>query len=241
MDNVGYVSLSAEVSLRRNLDVVANNIANMNTVGYKADRMIFAEVVNKSAGTKNTSPTSFVQDKHTWTDFSAGPLRQTGSNLNVAITGEGFLGVETENGIQYTRDGHFLVSNEGILVNLDGNPVLNMDGGQIQLPAGANDVTISKNGTITNNGVVVARLGVFTSENPQAMKKVGSVGFTSDADLAPNMNAQLLSGMLEDANINSISEMTRMISISKAYDEANNLSETADGLRKDAVARLGRV
>lgn len=241
MDNVGYVSLSGEVSLRRSLDVVANNIANMNTVGFKADRMIFAEVVNKSAGSKTTSPVSFVQDKHTWTNFASGPLRETGSNLNVAIAGDGFLGVETENGIQYTRDGRFLVSNEGVLVNLDGNPILNMDGGQIQLPAGSSDITISKNGTISNNGVAVGRLGVFTSENPQTMKKVAGANFTSDIDLEPNVNAQVISGMVEDSNINAISEMTRLISVSKAYNEANTLGETADGLRKDAVARLGRV
>lgn len=241
MDNVGYVSLSAEVAVRRSLDVVANNIANMNTVGYKADRMIFAEVVNQTAGSKNTSPTSFVQDKHTWTDFSSGTLRPTGSNLNVAIAGEGFLGVETENGIQYTRDGRFLINNEGTLVNLEGNPVLNMDGGQIQIPAGAGDISIAKNGMISNNGVAVARLGVFSSENPQTMTKISGVGFKSEVDLEPNLNAQVLSGMLEDSNINSISEMTRMISISKAYDEANNLGETADGLRKEAVSRLGRV
>lgn len=241
MDNVNYVALSAEVSLRRNLDVVANNIANMNTVGFKADRMIFAEVVIKSAGNKVTSPTSFVQDKHTWTDFSAGPLRETGSNLNVAIVGDGFLAVETPNGVQYTRDGRFQINNEGLLVNLDGNPVLNIEGGQIQLPAGSNDVTINKNGVVSNNNTVVARLGVFNSDNPQAMQKVGSVGFTSNADLEPIPNAQLISGMVEDSNINSISEMTRMISITRAYEQANNLSDTTDGLRKDAVARLGRV
>src|SRR5690606_17728811 len=115
MDNVGYVSLSAEVSLRHSLDIVANNIANMNTVGFKADRLVFSEVVDKTAGTKTTKPVSFVQDKETWTDFSAGPLRETGSNLNVAIVGDGFLAVETDNGIQYTRDGRFQVNNDGLL------------------------------------------------------------------------------------------------------------------------------
>jgi flagellar basal-body rod protein FlgF len=161
--------------------------------------------------------------------------------LNVAIIGDGFLGVDTPNGVQYTRDGRFLINNEGLLVNLDGNPVLNMDGGQIQLPAGSNDVTINKNGVLSNNNAVVARLGIFSSDNPQAMQKVGSVGFTSNADLEPIQNAQIISGMVEDSNINSISEMTRMISITRAYEQANNFSETADGLRKDAVARIGRV
>jgi flagellar basal-body rod protein FlgF len=73
------------------------------------------------------------------------------------------------------------------------------------------------------------------------MQKVGSVGFTTNADLEPIQNAQIISGMVEDSNINSISEMTRMISITRAYEQANNFSETADGLRKDAVARIGRV
>src|SRR5690606_32542575 len=132
-------------------------------------------------------------------------------------------------------------NNEGILVNLEGNPVLNMDGGQIQFPADIGDVNIGKSGTVSNNGIAIGRLGVFSSENPNAMTKVANVGFTSDADLEPNLDAQVISGMVEDSNINSISEMTRMISITKAYNEANNLSQAADGLRKDAVSRLGRV
>lgn len=241
MDNVGYVSLSAEVALRRNLDVVANNIANMNTVGFKSDRMIFSQVVEKNAGAKNTKPVAFVQDKDTWTDFSSGPLRQTGSNLNVAIVGDGFLAVETENGIQYTRDGRFLINNEGTLVNLAGDPVLNMDGGEIQIPGGVGEVNIGKNGTISNNGIAIGRLGIFSSENPHAMNKVANLGFTSDVDLEPDMNAQVISGMVEDSNVNSISEMTKMITVTKAYSEANTLSETADNLRKDSVARIGRV
>src|SRR5690606_19345916 len=110
-----------------------------------------------------------------------------GSNLNVAIAGDGFLAVETDNGIQYTRDGRFLINNEGILVNLEGNPVLNMDGGQIQFPADIGDVNIGKSGTVSNNGIAIGRLGVFSSENPNAMTKVANVGFTSDADLEPNL------------------------------------------------------
>lgn len=241
MDNVGYVSLSAQVALRKNLDVVANNVANMNTTGFKSDRLIFSEFVAKNAGSLESKPVSFVQDKETWTDFSEGPVRQTDNPLNVALVGSGFLAVETPNGISYTRDGRMLVSNDGTLVNTDGDPVLDADAAPIMLPNGANNVSIGKDGMISNNGAAVARLGVFANDGPNGMNKLGNSAFQSAAELEPAERPQVLQGMLEDSNVNGISEMTNLINITRTYNHANSISESADELRKLTISKLGRV
>lgn len=240
MDNVGYVSLSAQIATRQELNVVANNVANINTTGFKSDKMIFSEYVSQ-AGEKNARPVSFVQDKATWTSFEEGTLIQTGSQLNVAISGEGFLGVETENGIQYTRDGRLFVNPEGTLVNNEGLPIINMDGAQIQIPAGDNNLTIGKDGVMANNSQPIGRLGVFNTEVPESLIKVGNLKFNSPIELEPMDNPNLIQGSLEGSNVNGVREVTRMIDITRSYSQATTVIENIDNLAKETVARIGRV
>jgi len=241
MDNVSYVALSAQVSLRHSLDIIANNVANMNTAGFKADRAVFAERVAKMAGENEAKGVSFVIDKHSWTDFSAGTVRQTGSDLNVAIAGDGFLAVETPAGIAYTRDGRFGISADGALVNLEGNPVLDVDGAPIQLPPNVGRISIGRDGIISADGAQVARLGVFMPAEPQNMQKLGNSSFLSDGGLEPVEQPRVMQGMLEDSNVSGIAEMTRLIGVTRAYGNADRLSSNADELKKDAISRIGRA
>lgn len=241
MDNVGYVSLSALTALRKTLDVTANNVANMNTTGFKSDRMVFSEVVSQVAGEQKDKGVSFVQDKHTWTDFTAGNIRHTNTNLDVAIIGDGFIAVETPDGVSYTRDGRFQINVEGTLVNNEGYPILNADFGQIQLPANTESLYFAKDGTITANNATIGRLGVFSSNNPAAMTKAANSGFKSETELQLAENIQISQGMLEDSNVNGIIEMTKLVDITRAYNNADSLAQNADALRKDAISRIGRV
>lgn len=241
MDNAGYVSLSAQVSLRRQLDVVANNVANMNTTGFKADRMVFAEVMARAGGATAADNPSFVVDKHTWTDYSAGSLRQTNSDLDVAISGDGFFSVETEAGVAYTRDGRFGISPEGILVSANGHPVLDADGGQIAIPANSGAINIAKDGTVSAGGGAIARIGVFAAPEAQTFERIGGGLFRSQAELEPVENPSVAQGMLEDSNVNGIVAMTDLINITRAYGHADALAESADKLQRDAVAKIGRV
>jgi len=242
MDNVGYVALSAQVALRRSLDVTANNVANMNTAGYKADRTVFAEALARSGSAVPTpSAPSFAVDKHSWTDFSDGAVRETGALLDFAVSGRGFFGVETPEGIAYTRDGRFLLGPDGALLTRDGLPVLDAGGGPLVLPRGAAEVSVAKDGTVSVNGNPAGRIGVFDGDGFQAMRKTGEGRFVSSVELEPMDSPVVLQGMVEDSNVNGVAEMTRLIDVTRAYGSAEAIADTADKLARSAVERIGRA
>ena len=152
MQNAQLIGLSRQVALSRELDVVANNIANLNTTGFKADGSLFEEFLSPTARAGNLSgadsKVSFVRDRGTWHDMSPGPIQSTGSPLDVAIDGKGFLVVQTPRGERYTRNGALQINGTGQLVTSDGNPVLG-DGGPIVFQPNDHQVQISQDGTIS--------------------------------------------------------------------------------------------
>ncbi len=149
MQNAILVGLSRQVGLAREMDVVANNIANLNTTGFKADGSIFEEFLSSAARADQTgSRVSFVRDRGVWHDMSEGPIERTGNPLDVAIDGRGFLVVQTPAGERYTRNGALQIDATGQLVTSDGYPVLG-DGGPITFQQTDNQVSISKDGTIS--------------------------------------------------------------------------------------------
>src|SRR5262249_48803913 len=146
MENTLLIGLSRQIALQRELDVVANNVANMNTTGYKADGSVFEEYLMpgaQAAGFQGADRrVSFVQDRATWRNFSAGPIRPTGNPLDVAISGDAFFVVETARGERYTRNGAFQINAQGELVTSDGDRVVG-DGGPIQFQSTDNSISIN--------------------------------------------------------------------------------------------------
>src|SRR5438132_2112611 len=152
MENAVLIGLSRQTALQRELDVVANNIANMNTTGYKADGAVFAEYLNVTArGAQFVTANqrvSFVQDRATWHDMSPGPVQQTGNPLDVAIDGNAFLVVQTQRGERYTRNGALQLNAAGELVTSEGDRVQG-DGGPIVLQPNDRDISINKEGPVS--------------------------------------------------------------------------------------------
>src|SRR5579872_644462 len=184
MQNAILVGLSRQVALERELDVVANNIANINTTGYKADGSMFEEFLSSSArGAGTASRVSFVQDRGTWRDMSAGPIEHTGNPLDVAVSGKGFLVVQTPRGERYTRNGLFQINADGELVTSDGYQVLG-DGGPIKLQRTDRQVQISADGTISvreGSSKVDSQRGklrLVSFANMQQLQKDSSSTFT---------------------------------------------------------------
>lgn len=242
MENVTYVGLSAEVALRRQLEVVGNNLANMSTVGFKADRMLFDTALAQTRRGEE-GRVAFVLDRSTYTDFSEGGFRRTDNPLDVAISGAGFFRVATPDGPAYTRDGRLARDPEGRLVTLSGHPITD-DGGQpIAIPDDAQWIQIAGDGSITADRQQIARLGVWSFDDPRALNKREGLLFTAQDDAAPvpNPAAKVEQGMVEESNVNAILEMTRMMDATRAYERADRIDTTADGLIRDAVSRLGRV
>ena len=190
MQNAVLVGLSRQVGLAREMDVVANNIANLNTTGYKADGSIFEEFLSSAARADQTgSRVSFVSDRGVWHDMRQGPIERTGNSLDIAVDGNAFLVVQTPRGERYTRNGSMQINANGQLVTGDGYPVIG-DGGPISLQPNDRQVSISRDGTISvregTSKVDSARgkLKLVTFANPQQLQKDGNGTFNPKPGVA---------------------------------------------------------
>jgi flagellar basal-body rod protein FlgF len=254
MENTLLIGLSRQMALHRELDVVANNIANINTTGYKADSAVFEEFVmpgaraNQFAGTDNRL--SFVQDRATWHDLSPGTIQQTGNPLDVAIDGNAFLVIQTPAGERYTRNGALQINATGELVTSEGHRVLGQ-GGPIVFQSRDRNITIAEEGTITvregNNTQQDSQRGklrLVSFERGQHLKKDGSTSFLAPAGVQPQAAAQgtrVIQGAIEKSNVRSVVEMARMIEITRVYTHVSQILQQHADLRRNAIERLAEV
>ncbi|MDZ4364530.1 flagellar basal-body rod protein FlgF [Brevundimonas sp.] len=244
MENAAYIGLSRQMTLRRELDIVANNIANADTTGFKVEQLMVGTEVGARARNDNVRPgVSFVMDTGVGRDYGQGALQQTGRTLDFAIEGEGaFFTLQDGAGEAYTRDGAFTLDPEGRLTTQGGLPVL-ADGGEIILDPALGAVSVAPDGSISQNGQPVGRLSVVRFETLSVLEKGGDGLYrnTSNAQPMEATDARVRQGMLEGSNVNPILEITNLIEISRAYERITKLIEQSTDLSKRAVERLGRV
>jgi flagellar basal-body rod protein FlgF len=238
IENAILIGLSRQVALRSQMDMVANNIANMNTTAYKSRSLLFREVLVQA---EEGDAMSYVEGYGTLRDTSDGPIRPTGNPLDVAISGPGYLVVETDEGDQYTRAGQLRLNEEGILVSQEGDPVMDEDGKEIQFADQSAEVLIAKDGTITAANGEQFKLSVVSFRNEQALE--GVAGGLYKTDEAPDEveDPSVLQGALEGSNVQPITQMTRMIDVQRAYESMQNMIKTDNELQTDAISRLGAV
>lgn len=243
MDNTLLVTLSAQNALRRQMDVAANNMANMSTPGYKAESVLFEPVSRRPATIEERPrPVQFVRDFTTARDVRPGALQRTDNPLDLALSGDGYFTVQTPAGPAYTRDGRFALDPAGRLVTNDGLPVLSNQGQPITLDLTAGEPLIGQDGTITQNGAPVATLGIAAFARQGAMDKIGDNLLVANGEpVLPAPNAQVTQGMIEASNVVAVRELTSIMEISRAYESASRLQRTAEDLRKTAIDRLGRM
>jgi flagellar basal-body rod protein FlgF len=253
MQNALLVGLSRQVALARELDVVANNIANMNTSGFKSDGAVFEEFISPTARADNflsaDRRVSFVQDRATWVDLSQGQLERTGNPLDVAVDGRGYLAVQTPNGERYTRNGGLQINNVGELVTSEGYQVLG-ESGPITFQPKDRNITISEDGTISvregNNATTESQRGqlrVVKFDQPGRLEKDGTSRFKAPAGIAPQTDktSRVIQGTIEKSNVRSVVEMTRMIEVTRSYTQmATMLSQHSD-LLTTAIDKLADV
>lgn len=245
MDTLNYVALSHQKALRRQLDLVANNIANMNTAGYKRENAIFETYLEKmdSSLTDSAKPVSFVLDQGFAHDTTAGDLIPTNEPTDVALVGEGYFTIRTEDGqIAYTRNGNFRISDEGYLVTDSGAQVMS-DGEQpIQFTPQETDFHIASDGTVSSNLGPRGRLLVTAFESEVQMKKIGASMMTGEGGKAlPPEEVKLKSGVIEGSNVKPVIELADMIEILRAYQSTTRLLDKYDDIRQRGIEKLGRV
>lgn len=243
MDNTLYVSLSRQMTLRREMDIIANNIANADTTGYKFENLLVrTEPARPARMADGPNPVKFVLDDGVARDFTQGSMRTTGATFDLAIEGKGFFKVDTEAGERFTRDGRFTLSPEGKLTTQEGDAVQG-EAGDIILDPAKGQVAIAQDGTVSQAGEKVGKVGVFLFDDRSALAKDRGNLFqnTSNAEPTADTASRVRQGMLEGSNVNPILQITRMIEVSRAYESVVKTMENTADLSRRAVERLGRV
>jgi flagellar basal-body rod protein FlgF len=242
MENTQLIGLSYQMALRRQLDVVANNIANMNTTAFKGESMVFEEHLVKTLSTDKTARNlAFVHDLATIRDTSEGRTETTGGALDLAISGPGYFAVGTAEGERYTRNGHFKLDPEGRVVTEDGHPLLNADGDGFQLEPGEKDLTIAHDGSFTTSAGQKGKVKLAAFAHEQELKKVGESLYASDEKPEAVSGSDILQGIVEQSNVRPVIEITKMMNLVRTYEQVAQAMSQASDLNKEAIKELGQT
>ena len=250
MDNAIYVALSRQMTLRRELDVTANNLANVDTTGFKVESLVSAtdaQTPARSIGV--TQPVSFAVANGVARDFTQGGLTKTGAPLDLAISGSGFFQVQTPDGMRYTRDGRFTTNAQSQIVTQDGAPVLDPSGSPISINPEGGSPVIGRDGTITQTvagqtgAQVVGKIGVVNFTDLSALSKQGDGLYSLTTNQAPQpaTDSVVQQGMLEGSNVQPIIQITDMIRIQRAYEMVSQMMSSTADLSSTAIQQLGSV
>ncbi|WP_299786486.1 flagellar hook-basal body complex protein [uncultured Marivita sp.] len=220
MESTGYVTLTRQSGLMREMEIIAHNIANAATTGFRQQGLVFSEFVQAVEGGDSLSMAAARVKK---TSASQGILTQTGNTLDLAIEGSGYFQVETPNGIRLTRAGAFNVDSLGDIVSTDGHRVLDIGGAPINVPPGEADVKVAADGTISLGDRLLGQIGVVEPEPGADLERESGVLFRTDSALNPSEDGLVLQGHLEGSNVDAISQLTRMIEVQRAYEMGQKL------------------
>lgn len=239
MENAQYIGLSRQMTLRTGMDLIANNIANANTSGYRAQNPLFSEYISDPKGASD--PISLAYDRGQYDVTKPGPLQLTGNELDVAVIGPGFIGINTPDGsVQYTRAGNFALNARNEIVTPSGYNVADAGGAVISIPEGTTEINIDKLGRVSTQEGQIAQIMIREFDNPQTLEPQGSGLYkTNEVGNVPQ-ETTVLQGQLESSNVEPIVEMTKMIAVSREYQSLQKFMDTDHDRQRTAIQRLGR-
>jgi flagellar basal-body rod protein FlgF len=238
MDTSTYIALSGESARQQEMAVLANNIANMSTPGFKGERMMFSEYLANAPGGSQLAYVTQAGNNH---DMSQGPLKHTGNALDIALNGDGWLAVTTPGGTSYTRSGHFELDPQGELVTSNGYLLQNDGGAPIVVPDNSGPVTISKDGTVSTAQGTIGHIPVVTFANPQLMVAEANGLYDTTEAPQPIANTQIVQGAIEDSNVQPVLAMTRLLNAANELKAAKSFSDAENNRLKTAIERLGKT
>lgn len=247
MDNSLLVSLSQQIAAFRAIDVIANNLANVSTPGFKRESAKFEEYVanvRPGEGQRGVQTVSFVKDAGMMRDVSQGNVEQTGAPYDIAIAGKGYFAVQTPAGMRYTRDGHFSLDASGNLVTSQGYQVQG-DGGAITITPNDGDINIAPDGTISSVvrgvGNQLAKLKLVDFASPTALTKQGAGLYSTSQIPTTPATVNLRQGALEASNVQPVLEISHMIEVMRAYEATATLSKSQEDMMRQAIEKLGQT
>lgn len=245
MENALLIGLSRQVALARELDVIANNVANIGTTGFKARSLRFEEyLMPKASGDSFPRPDkrmSYVQDRETVLDLSGGPVERTGNPLDVVVNGDGMLAVQTPKGERYTRNGALQINAQGNLVTSDGYPVLG-ESGPIAFTGTEKFIAIGADGTVSAEDGARGKIKMVGVKDPRSLTNEGGNVFAASTALQPaDKTVRLESGALERSNVKPVIEMSRLIEVNRSYATVSAMLQRNDDMRRSAIEKLAAI
>ncbi|WP_419902499.1 flagellar basal-body rod protein FlgF [Kiloniella sp.] len=240
MENPSYIALSRQMALGRQMSIIANNVANMNTNAYKNEGMMFVEHLSK---TKTGERLSFTQDLRMVRNLAEGQLHTTNNPLDTAITGDGYFVVDNDGATKYTRNGAFKLNTEGELITSEGFLVMSDGDAPISFPADATDISITRDGTITSSAGTAGKLKLVTFENEQLLVKEAGGVFSAaeDQEALDEAPGEIIQGAIEGSNVQGIIEITRMIDSTRGYEATAKFIKQEHERQMKAIQSLANV
>jgi flagellar basal-body rod protein FlgF len=229
MEESNYIALSGQLALEKRMATLASNIANANTVGFKAGTVSFGTLLARVGRTDSAFATTGKEGL----DNSSGGLKATGNPLDLAIKGDSFFAYQSPQGSYYSRDGRLTMSPDGQLQNMNGDPILDVSGQPLQLNPAGGDALIGPDGRIAQNGNVIGQF---------ALVHVDVSGIVPQNEVEPvadfNRNG-IVQAFVEGSNVNSVSEMVNLIEVSRAFEAASTFADKAMEAERNAIEALG--
>jgi flagellar basal-body rod protein FlgF len=233
-----YVGISSQVALERRLNTIADNVANANTVGFRATGVKFEDMVTGMG----RDAMSFVSSGSNYLSTTNGALKETSNPLDFAVRGDAWFGIQTPEGPVMTRDGRFSMQPNGMLVSIEGNPVLDAGGGQIMLNPAGGKPTVAADGLIRQDGELVGAIGLFEFEPGRDYRRHGSSGIIPNGQPVPIVDQPdvgVLQGFVEGSNVDPVLEITRLIQVQRAFEGVSSLLRDSESALRDAIKTLG--
>ncbi len=246
MENPSYIVLSQQMGLRTQMDVIANNLANMNTPAFRSERLLFNQfLTNKAANPGvggNATRVAFLGVGGTLADVNEGPMETTGNQLDFAIKGSGYFVVNTPDGPRYTRDGHFGLDPQGQIVDRNGFAVLDAGGRPLSVPPGASTIEVTPTGALSSDKGTIGSLQIVKFANDVTLQKAGANLYQTNAPTQPvDTQTSVMQGMVEGSNVQPIIEMTNMIQVQRAYESAQQMLSSEHDRDLKAIETLTKT
>ncbi len=237
METTGYATLSRQSGLMREMQLVANNIANAATAGYRQEGLIFSEFIKVS---EEGPSLSMSEARIRNTSMEPGAMTKTNGAFDLAIEGDGFFLVETPRGNRLTRAGQFSPNAEGELVTNAGYRVLDSGSAALFVPPDAHDIAIAPDGTMSAGGAPLAQLGLFLAADQNDLVREDGVLFRVEGDIIPAPDARMLQGFVEGSNVNAIGQLARMVEVQRSYELGQSFLKAEDDRVRQAIKALIR-
>ncbi|WP_182084936.1 flagellar basal-body rod protein FlgF [Aureimonas sp. ME7] len=232
------VALSAQLAMEKRLDTIANNLANSRTAGFRAEEVKFESILS-NAGNQRVA---FASGGEHYISTRAGALTETGNTLDMAVAGEAFFAIQTPTGTVYTRDGRMQMNDAGELRTVNGEPFLDVGGAPIQIDPNGGPISIARDGMITQGGGQLGAVGLFRMPPGADLTRAGTSGVVPNQAAVPVVefnDDHVAQGFVEGSNVNPILEMTRLIAVQRAFEQAASLVQTSEASLNEAVTQLG--